>query len=252
MAARRGLRMLAESQVEPISKTSSWAAGLAFGKRLEAAGLADLSFFEQIQDLFAPHAAARTRFSLWHAAVLEDGKPALFKAYVNPCLLGSGSAPYGRRASAAPAWFADAWCFLAQRLAENPGAEIRYFSVDLEAADSARVKVYLGSSQSADAVDRLISGGRNSQPNDAQHWLHTLTASQGPFDARPILSCFSFRAGSVSPDVTVHVPITLLRQARRRGAGSCFQLDVHDRRRAPVARARRRFGATSECGAAAC
>jgi DMATS type aromatic prenyltransferase len=201
------LRMLAESQAEPISKTSSWTAGLAFGKRLEAAGLADLSSLERIQDLFAPHPGARTRFSLWHAAVLEDGKPPLFKAYVNPCLLGSGSAPYVVEQALRRLGFGLAWGFLAQRLAENPGAEIRYFSVDLEAAESARVKVYLGSSQSAGAVDSLISSGRNSQPNDAQHWLHTLTASQGPFDARPILSCFSFRAGSAAPDVTVHVPI---------------------------------------------
>jgi DMATS type aromatic prenyltransferase len=201
------LRMLAESQLEPISKTSSWAAGLAFGERLKAAGLADLSLFEQIQDLFAPHAAARTRFSLWHAAVLEEARPALFKAYVNPSLLGAGSAPYVVEQALRRLGFAEAWAFLEHSLAANPSADIRYFSVDLEAPESARVKIYLGCSQSAAAVDQLISGGNNSQPNDAQRWLDTLTASQGPFDARPILSCFSFRTGSAAPDVTVHVPI---------------------------------------------
>ncbi len=201
------LRMLAESQAEPISKVSSWAAGLAFGKRLHARGLADLTMFEQIQDLFVPLAGARSRFSLWHAAVLEEGRPALFKAYVNPCLFGLGSAPYVVEQALLRLGYSEAWAFLQERLAHNPGAEIRYFSVDLEAPESARVKVYLGCAESAAAVDQLIAGASNCQPQDAQHWLNTLTASQGPFDARPILSCFSFRRGLATPDATVHVPI---------------------------------------------
>ncbi len=201
------LRMLAESQAEPISKVSSWTAGLAFGKRLQARGLADLTMFEQIQDLFVPLAGARSRFSLWHAAVLEEARPALFKAYVNPCLFGLGSAPYVVEQALLRLGFADAWAFLQERLAHNPSAEIRYFSVDLEAPEAARVKVYLGCAESAMAVDQLIAGASNCEPRDAQHWLNTLTASQGPFDARPILSCFSFRRGLATPDATVHVPI---------------------------------------------
>ncbi|MEP7048754.1 MAG: tryptophan dimethylallyltransferase family protein [Pseudomonadota bacterium] len=201
------LRMLAESQAEPISKVSSWAAGLAFGKRLQTRGLADLSLFEQIQDLFVPLAGARSRFSLWHAAVLEEARPALFKAYVNPCLFGMGSAPYVVEQALRRLGYDAAWAFLQERLAHNPGAEIRYFSVDLEAPEAARVKVYVGCAESAAAVDRLIAGASNSQPQDAQRWLKALTASQGPFDARPILSCFSFRRNLAAPDVTVHVPI---------------------------------------------
>jgi DMATS type aromatic prenyltransferase len=201
------LRMLVESQAEPISRTSSWAAGLALGERLRSAGLADLSMFDQIKDLFVPHSGAQGRFSLWHAAVVEQGQPALFKAYVNPCLFGMGSAPYVVEQALRRLGFEEAWRFVKERLASNSNAEIRYFSVDLEAAESARVKVYLGCSQSAAAVDRLIEGARNSRPSDAQQWLSTLTASQGPFDARPILNCFSFRREYTAPDVTVHVPI---------------------------------------------
>ncbi|MEO7038295.1 MAG: tryptophan dimethylallyltransferase family protein [Polyangiaceae bacterium] len=201
------LRMLAEAQTEPISKVSSWAGGLALGKRLKAQRLADLTLFEQIQDLFVPLAGARSRFSLWHAAVLEEARPALFKAYVNPCLFGLGSAPYVVEQALRRLDFGDAWAFLEERLAHNPGVEIRYFSVDLAAPERARVKVYLGCGESAAAVDHLISSASNSQPQDAQQWLNTLTASQGPFDARPILSCFSFRHGLATPDVTVHVPI---------------------------------------------
>lgn len=201
------LRMLAESQAPPISKVSSWAGGLAFGKRLQARGLADLTLFEQVQDLFVPAVGARSRFSLWHAAVLEEARPALFKAYVNPCLFGMGSAPYVVEQALLRLGYADAWAFLQERLANNPGAEIRYFSVDLEAPEAARVKVYIGCAESAAAVDRLIAGASNAEPQDAQHWLNTLTARQGPFDARPILSCFSFRRNLAIPDVTVHVPI---------------------------------------------
>jgi DMATS type aromatic prenyltransferase len=201
------VRMLVESQAESISRTSSWGAGLALGERLRGAGLADLSLFDQIQDLFVPHSGAQGRFSLWHAAVVEQGHPALFKAYVNPCLFGMGSAPYVVEQALRRLGFEEAWRFLKDRLASNSNAEIRYFSVDLDAPESARVKVYLGCSQSAAAVDRLIEGAYNREPSDAQHWLATLTASQGPFDARPILNCFSFRREHATPDVTVHVPI---------------------------------------------
>jgi hypothetical protein len=201
------LRMLVESQSEPISRTSSWGAGLALGERLRSAGLADLSLFDQIRELFVPHSGAQGRFSLWHAAVVQQGQPALFKAYVNPCLVGMGSAPYVVEQALRRLGFDEAWRFVKERLASNSNVEIRYFSVDLEAPESARVKVYLGCSQSAAAVDRLIEGAQNSEPNDAQQWLAQLTASQGPFDARPILSCFSFRRGHAAPDVTVHVPI---------------------------------------------
>lgn len=201
------LRMLAESQLEPISKLSSWAAGLAFGERLAKARLADLSMFEAIRDLFTPPPGLQARFTLWHAAVIEEARPALFKAYVNPCLFGVGTAPYVVEQALRRLHFEDAWHFLEERLASNPGSEIRYFSVDLEDPAQARVKVYLGCSESAQAVDRLIAPAYNSRPNDASGWLDTLTRSQGPFEARPILSCFSFRRGASMPEVTVHVPI---------------------------------------------
>lgn len=201
------LRMLVESQAEEISRTSTWAAGLALGERLRSAGLADLSLFDEIKDQFAPPSGAQGRFSLWHAAVIEEGQAPLFKAYLNPCCFGMASAPYVVERALNQLGFDEAWRFVKECLAENPDAEIRYFSVDLEAPESARVKVYVGCSQSAAAVDRLIAGARNSRPGDAQHWLTTLTASLGPFDARPILNCFSFRRAHAKPDVTVHVPI---------------------------------------------
>jgi DMATS type aromatic prenyltransferase len=201
------LRMLVESQSERISRISSWEAGIALGERLKARGRADLDLFERVRDLFVPHTGAQGRFSLWHAAVIEEGQPVLFKAYLNPCLFGLGSAPYVVEQALHRLGFAQAWSFVKDRLASDPSAEIRYFSVDLVERDSARVKVYLGCSDSATAVDRLIAGAHNIQPNDAQHWLAALTASQGPFVARPILSCFSFRREQRTPDVTVHVPI---------------------------------------------
>ena len=231
------LRMLAESQTEPISEHSSWAAGLLFGQRLRDRRLADMSVFEQVQDLFAPRSgAAQGRFSLWHAAVIEEGQPALFKAYVNPCVSGPGSASYLVEQALHRLGFNDAWAFLEQCLADNSSAQIRYFSVDLAAPEEARVKVYVACAESAQAVDQLIEGARNSELGDAQRWLRTLTASQGPFDARPILSCFSFRRDLMTPDVTVHVPIRCYVKRRRGGVGSAFRTCSPRRTRgAPVA-----------------
>jgi DMATS type aromatic prenyltransferase len=201
------LRMLVESQAEPVSRLSTWSAGIALGQRLKAAGYADLTLFEQVRDLFAPHSGAQGRFSLWHAAVVEQGQPPLFKAYLNPCLFGIGSARYVVEQALLRLGFAGAWQFLEERLASDPAAEIRYFSVDLAAPEVARVKLYLACSQSASAVESLIAPASNSEPEDARRWLDALTASEGPFDARPILNCFSFRRGLARPDVTVHVPI---------------------------------------------
>jgi DMATS type aromatic prenyltransferase len=201
------LRMLVESQSERISRTSSWAAGIALGERLKAEGRADLSLFDLVRDLFVPHAGAQGRFLLWHAVVIEQGQPALFKAYVNPCPFGVGSAPHLVAQALNRLGFHDAWKFLEDRLASDPDATVRYFSVDLEDPERARVKVYLGCSRSAEAVDRLIEPAANRAPADAQRWLDTLTGSQGPFDSRPILNCFSFRRDGTAPDVTVHVPI---------------------------------------------
>jgi len=201
------LRMLVESQSERLSRIATWDAGIALGERLKREGRADLSLFERVQDLFAPHTGAQGRFCLWHAAVIEEGQPALFKAYVNPCLLGVGSAPRVVEQALKRLGFDDAWAFLEERLASNRQPEIRYFSVDLEAPEEARIKVYLACSQSAEAVARLIEPASNIDPDDAQRWLDTLTASQGPFEARPILNCFSFRRDAAAPAVTVHVPI---------------------------------------------
>ena len=201
------LRMLTEPQRNPISSTSSWAAGLSFGERLKANGLADLSLFEEIADLFTPPGGPRARFSLWHASVLEEARPVLFKAYVNPCIRGSEAAPYIVEEALRRLGLGDAWHFLEPRLAPDFAAQLRYLSVDLAPADTARVKVYLACSKSAEAVQRLITGADNTQPNDAANWLSTLTGSHGPFDARPILTCFSFCRNVERPDVTVHVPI---------------------------------------------
>ena len=201
------LRMLVESQRAPISSTSSWAAGLSLGQRLKARGLADLSSFEEIQDLFAPAPGARARFSLWHAAVLDEAHPPLFKAYVNPCIAGLAGAPHVVEQALRRLGFEDAWRFLKERLAPEFAAHIVYFSVDLESTRTARVKVYLACSESAEAVQRLITGASNVQPDDAARWLGALAGGQGPFQARPILSCFSFCRNAAKPDVTVHVPI---------------------------------------------
>ena len=201
------LRLLVEAQSECISRTSSWEAGIALGERLKAEHDADLTLFDRVRDLFAPRAGAQGRFFLWHAAVLEEGRPALFKAYMNPCSFGVESAPYVLEQALNRLGFRDAWRFLKDRLASDVHASVRYFSVDLEASEQARVKVYLGCSRSAEAVDQLIEPAGNSRPNDARRWLDTLTGSQGPFESRPILSCFSFRRELAAPDVTVHVPI---------------------------------------------
>jgi hypothetical protein len=202
------LRMLFESQMWPLSPTSTWQAGLDFGKRLRAAGKADLTLFERVCDLFAPRSAESQRFLLWHAAVLRDDGPPLFKAYLNPEIHGGPAASLLIERALKDLELAEAWQFVAARLrgTDPEATRIPYFSLDLEDPKSARAKIYITADSSA-SVERLLDGSERSIAVAAKTWLKTLTGSEGPYRARPMLVCLAFRRGAASPDVTLHVPI---------------------------------------------
>lgn len=205
--ARPALRMLVESQDGDPTPTSSWHAGLALAERLAHAGFADLSLLKEVQDLFAP-GPQPARFSLWHASVLRESGSPLLKAYLNPQVLGAASAPLLVERALDRLDLGAAWDFLAPRVQDpRSGNELRYFAVDLDRPQEARVKIYVGRSDSASAIEELASGSNNLRAGDVRSWLGKLTGREGPYDARPVLCCFSFTRGALRPEVTLHVPV---------------------------------------------
>jgi hypothetical protein len=201
------LRMLLESQSLPVTATSSWDAGVALQERLRAAGLVSLDRFRIVEDLFRPPAQTDARFSLWHAAVLTDSGRPLLKAYMNPLIRGKSAAPRLVEDALLRLGLDQAWQFLDERLRQFAIPDIRYIALDLDDAKSARVKVYVGASESANEVESLLRGVANVAPGQATEWLSLLTGRTGPFPTRPILCCFAFTSGHPQATATVHVPI---------------------------------------------
>lgn len=205
-AEKPELRILFESQLDAgeLTQLSSWHAGIALQARLRARGLCDTTQFEKVAPLFAPSPHYLPRFALWHAAVLRDHGPSLIKTYVNPEIAGVERARPLAAAAFGRLELGSSWAFVERHL--GPSTRLPYISLDLEPASSARVKVYITASH-ADEVEQMLLGCSNHQPGEARGWLRQLLENDGPYESRPILVCYSFRAGEAIPDATVHVPI---------------------------------------------
>lgn len=200
------LRLLFESQLAaaPLSQLTSWHAGLALMARLQARNLCDCSQVEQIMPLFEPSPDYLPRFSLWHAVVLGERGASLFKAYLNPEIVGVTHSRGLTQRALDRIGMSEAWSFVEQRLADD--TRLPYLSLDLTPQQTGRVKLY-ATAADADAVERLVAGTAGLQPGDAMRWLRLLMQSEGPYSERPILTCFAFRPDTSVPEATVHVPI---------------------------------------------
>ena len=201
------LRLLVEPQAPPTTLHSNWAAGLGVNRELVAAAGADDSAFRAVHDLFAPGDCTDAHFALWHAAVIEEDGTRLFKLYVNPRIHGESRANELVERAFVQLGYGAAWQqFLASRLAE-PGASVRYLSLDLLPSSVARLKVYVAQEGSAERIAGLSTGASNLRPGDVQSWIAALANRSDRFDQRPILTCFSFSACSPVPAATIHVPV---------------------------------------------
>ena len=198
-------RLLAEPQQAPFDAQSNWLAGLAVNARLRARG-AHLDRFDAVESIFAPGPSdARARFAMWHAtAVATDGAEKL-KVYLNPQVQGPVNAPRLTQKALEILGLSSAWAFLETRL---QGAELMYFSLDLEASPSARVKVYLALPDATlPQLEQALQGGRHYATGDASEWVRSVTHHEGPYDARPLLVCWAFDATHAAPRPTLHVPV---------------------------------------------
>lgn len=206
-AKKPELRLLFESQLAKVqtSARSSWAAGLELQHQLRQRGEADTTRFDSIAALFAPPANdGLPRFSLWHAAVLRPSAAPLFKAYLNPEIMGVEHAATLVGDALGRLNMSWAWRFVQGRLGGK--ACVPYMSLDLEASRQARVKIYLSATH-ADAAEGLLAGAANFARGDARGWLRRLTGNEGDYTKRPLLACLSFTEDGQAPAATLHVPV---------------------------------------------
>jgi DMATS type aromatic prenyltransferase len=203
------VRMLMEAQEAPMTLMATWAAGLRLNERLAELPEVDLRHFDRVRDLFTPIEEVGARFALWHAADLDADRRTSYKIYLNPQVRGSQSAKGTVMEALARLGLPSARDFLLPRLSsDEDGTRLAYFSLDLSADRKSRVKVYLAHpGVSADDIEPALEGTQNYAPGDGARWIHQLLGSNGPFQRRPLLTCFSFTGSGGPPSATLHVPI---------------------------------------------
>jgi DMATS type aromatic prenyltransferase len=200
-------RVLAEPQQAPYGTRSNWLAGLEVHAQLRARGVA-LARFDAIAWLFEPASGTSARFAIWHAVAVDPDGRSKFKVYLNPQMRGKEYAPAITHRALRLLGLESAWTFLEQRLEQAPDAEILYFSLDLDAWPSARVKVYLAQPHAdVDGLERALLNTADYVPGEVSKWVHSLTRSAGPFGARPMLVCYAFDGLDPRSRAALHVPV---------------------------------------------
>src|SRR3569623_1262243 len=86
--------------------------------------------------------------------------------------------------------------------------ELVYFSLDLVAQARARVKVYFRHHHArAGDLERVIGGRGGVRPGEVTAFCETVLGHAGPYDARPIVSCWAFCGGTAPPGAPLYAPI---------------------------------------------
>jgi len=203
------VRILVESQEDPIRPLSSWSAGLRLNEGLRTRPGVDLERFELVRDLFTPGDGAALRFALWHGASLNADGSTAFKVYLNPQVLGPQLANGIMRDALRRLDLDEPAQFLLSRVrCRRSHNSFIYFSLDLSLGRAARVKVYIAHEHAtAREIDAALDGCRDHVSGDATRWIVGLIGHEGPFDRRPILTCYSFSSVGAPPRATIHVPL---------------------------------------------
>jgi DMATS type aromatic prenyltransferase len=210
--ARPEVRFLMEAQSAHGSTTlrSTWEDGLALTQRMNAEFGVSLERFNLVKDLFEP-VDPQARFALWHAFFLKDGRPDL-KVYFNPAARGPESANAVVQQALERLGFSRAWSCISEQ-AMRPGGldRILYFSLDLSAHRSARVKIYLAHRNiTAEELESVMSLAQEHVPGEAWVFCQALKGHTGGFEvSRSVLTCLSFTSDDDErpSSVTLHVPV---------------------------------------------
>ena len=200
------LRFLIEAQTpESPTLASNWFAGWALCERLEREPGVSLERLRLIEDLFVPTAAC-PRFALWHAVCFRKGRAPDFKVYLNPMAWGREQAHALVAEAMRRLGMAESVVCLPERTSRDVPV---YFSLDLASRQGARVKVYTEHREvTASRVESLLRQAPGYEPGQVEGFCRAMAGSQGPYVARPVLTCLAFVEGSPLPSMgTVHFPV---------------------------------------------
>jgi len=203
------LRMLVETAHGDYSLTGRWHAARGASEWLRREHGADLSRFERIADLFEPQ-TDQGLFAMWHAIVFRPGAAPEAKVYLDLRARGSALAPALLEEALARLDLAGAYPALVREACPRGFAldELVYFSLDLVAQARARVKVYFRHHHArAGDLERVIGGRGGVRPGEVTAFCETVLGHAGPYDARPIVSCWAFCGGTEPTGATLYAPI---------------------------------------------
>jgi DMATS type aromatic prenyltransferase len=205
------VRILTEPQdaADP-SLTASWKKALEIHASLSAQWGTDFRNFERVADLFTPTATGESRFCAWHSAVLGDASDPQFKIYLNPMIHGDGNSRAVVTEALSRLGLAKLWADFVSRHFGSDDADCPiYFSLDLVGTPDARVKIYVAHrSATATRMTRILAGSPGFEAGNVRRWCRALMGSSGPFDRRPLITCFALRPGAMElHSTTLHLPV---------------------------------------------
>ncbi|WP_257453784.1 tryptophan dimethylallyltransferase family protein [Archangium lipolyticum] len=204
------VRFLVEAQGEPTTLQSSWVDGLALCERLRRHSGITLDRLERVRELFEPRNPGAS-FSLWHAFGLKAGGKPDFKVYLNPLARGPGQESELTREALDRLGFTGSWRFISQEvMRRGPKDRLVYFSLDLSAGPAARVKLYVAHQDATvEDLEEVLSRGGEYMPGEPRSFCRALSGGEGPFTARPPLTCFAFTSDNAARPFssTLHFPL---------------------------------------------
>lgn len=211
------LRVLVEPMDAPPSHSASLAAGLRLRKKLEqnlVPNLAvDFSRLRALEDLLLPP-EIKGRFAAWYAVGFERERAPILKGYFNLGVQGPARAPQIAEEALHRLGFHKAWPLMAEILGrrEVGAEEVVYFALDLSPVAGARAKLYFRHhTPTAAFLEEVSSVARYHQPGAVAEFYRQLSGgSEGPYNGKGAVTCFSFTDPSDARPTTAtsYIPVT--------------------------------------------
>ena len=213
--ANAELRFLIEAQPEgTVSKvdalTKLQESAVQLNERIAEAYGPTVSFerMKTLQDIFMPP-RAEGNLAAWHSCAMTKSGPQ-WKIYLNPNASGSNTARSATQSAFSRLGLASAWELLASALSASD--IIQYFSLDLSGdTGNSRVKVYVAhpNASSSEIAEKHVKICPTACAYSVQQFCASMAGgSLGPYNAKPVLSCFAFTTKTPEEPVgTVHFPV---------------------------------------------
>jgi len=202
------LRILFEVQGDLPCLESNQRAARAFTEAIGGEPGVGLSRFHAIEDLFLPTNPTGV-FAVWHAVCLTPGASPSYKIYLNPQARGPARAAEVVEEALVRLGYGRSWPYLSGIAGRRgPDAdEMRYFALDLSDSDDTRVKVYFRHHDaSTKDLELAFEAASSHVAGDVAEFCNSIVGP-GPFNGRPVGSCFAFVGGHERPaKATLYMP----------------------------------------------